>query len=102
MDATFYQQMLLQRLDVTVQALLWSDRVQDSLSEVDADMKQRRAALTAEPGLIEVADALTAGPEAVRDVGGQLRLCVCVDELTVFLTHSIVCLGASCCATDGG
>lgn len=84
--------MLIKRLDVTVQALLWSDRVQvrhhrcnwfwcvgahialpslccclqEQVDEIVKQLEAQRAGLRAEPALIEAHDALEASAAVVR------------------------------------
>ena len=114
--------MLLQRLDVTIQALLWSDKVtvrrgrvprcaacgiarthaasllplltaargvaawhtgtadlQDGqVGDVVAELEAKRAALTAEPALVEVSDVLEASSDAVSPPAVAVCVCVCV------------------------
>lgn len=79
--------MLLQRFDVTMQALLWSPKLAEAgtTSEATADLKARRLLLTAEPARVGLSDLFAAGPEAVRV--RHLRVCDLLGGRSLQRTH---------------
>ena len=62
-DYSMRRSMLLQRLDVTVQSFLWSDKVQGREDEVLAAVAHKRRGLVAAPSAIVPEDAFAAGGE---------------------------------------
>ena len=62
-DYSMRRSMLLQRLDVTVQSFLWSDKVAGREEEVLAAVAHKRRGLVAAPSAIVPEDAFAAGGE---------------------------------------
>lgn len=62
-DYALRREMLLQRLDVTVQAFLWSARAEGREAEINAAIAPKRRGLSAQPAAIRAADAFSAGAE---------------------------------------
>jgi len=62
-DYALRRQMLLQRLDVTVQSFLWSPRATGREADILAATDYKRRGLAAEPAAIRAEDAFTAGVE---------------------------------------
>jgi hypothetical protein len=59
------RQMLLHRLDVTLQSFLWSEKGAEAKAEIESHIAPLRAALQAEPAHVSVDTLLAAGPEAL-------------------------------------
>lgn len=62
-DYALRREMLLQRLDVTVQAFMWSAKAEGRESEINAAVAPKRRGLSVQPAAIRAADAFSAGAE---------------------------------------
>jgi hypothetical protein len=84
-DYALRRQMLLQRLDVTVQSFLWSPRATGREAEILAATDYKRRGLAAEPAAIRAEDAFTAGVELTAALSQRIT-----DGSTRGLRHSSV------------
>lgn len=84
-DYTLRREMLLQRVDVTVQSFLWSFKAEEREGEIAAAIGHKRRALTSTPAAISPADAFTAGPELTAVLSQRIT-----DASTKGLRHSSV------------
>lgn len=62
-DYAMRREMLLARLDLTIQSFLWSRKAEGREGEILSSIAHRRKALTIQPASIRPEDAFSAGPE---------------------------------------
>ena len=71
-DYALRREMLLQRLDVTVQSFLWSVKAQGHEGDIMGAIRSRRAALSGNPAGIQPSDAFAAGPDLSRALTARM------------------------------
>jgi Protein of unknown function (DUF2465) len=84
-DYALRREMLLQRVDVTVQSFLWSAKAEGREGEITAAISHKRRALSSSPAAINPADAFVAGPELTAVLSQRIT-----DASTKALRHSSV------------